>query len=158
SPWSRSSRTATACLCAPMTGVVAATVTRRSICGAGRSGPSGQASCCEPSSIQAARPSKPCGRRGEWAMSQENVEIAKRSIEALAAGGAESALAFVARDSVWYAFPEWVEESAFRGHDGFRRMAALFADMFDDFALRIEEFREFGDRVVELGEMTGRIK
>jgi hypothetical protein len=33
-------------------------------------------------------------------MSQENVEIAKRSIEALAAGGVEAALAFVSRDSV----------------------------------------------------------
>ena len=91
-------------------------------------------------------------------MSEENVEIAKRSIDALAAGGVEAGLAFVSRDVVWYPFPEWVEQSAFRGHDGFRRTAACLRTSFDDFALRIEEFRDFGDRVVELGEMTGRIK
>jgi ketosteroid isomerase-like protein len=91
-------------------------------------------------------------------MSQENVEIAKRSIEALAAGGVEAALAFVSRDSVWYPYPGWVEESEYRGHDGFRRMAALFGDNFDDVVIRVEEFREVGDRVVELGEITGRIK
>ena len=91
-------------------------------------------------------------------MSQENVEIAKRSIEALAAEGVEAALSFLACDVVWYPYPGWVEESEYRGHDGFRRMAALYADNFDDYAIRIEEFRDVGDRVVELGENTGGIK
>jgi ketosteroid isomerase-like protein len=91
-------------------------------------------------------------------MSQENVEIAKRSVEAFAAGGVERALSFLSRDVVWYPFPEWVEESEFHSHDGFRRMAAFFTDTFDDFAIRVEEFRDLGDRVVELGETTGRIK
>ena len=91
-------------------------------------------------------------------MSQENVEIAKRSIEALAAGGVEAALSFLACDVVWYPYPGWVEESEYRGHDGFRRMAALYGDNFDDYAIRIEEFRDVGDRVVELGENTGRSK
>ena len=91
-------------------------------------------------------------------MSPDNVEIAKRSIEALAAGGVEAAVSFVSRDVVWHPFPEWVEESAYRGHDGFRRMAALYAENFDDVAIRIDEFRDLGDRVVELGEITGGSK
>lgn len=77
-------------------------------------------------------------------MSRDNVAIAKRSMEALTAARCPC--------------PEWVEESAYRGHDGFRKMAVLYADNFDDFAIRIEEFRDLGDRVVELGEITGRIK
>jgi SnoaL-like polyketide cyclase. len=92
-------------------------------------------------------------------VSQENVEIAKRFIEAYAAGaGIESALSVFPPDVVVYPFPEWVEESEYRGHDGVRQLTAVWTDSFDDFAIEVEEVRDLGDRVVILGETTGRIK
>jgi ketosteroid isomerase-like protein len=72
--------------------------------------------------------------------------------------GVECALAFVSPDVVWHAFPQLVDESEFRGHDGVRRMAAMFPDSVEDFEMRVEEFRDCGDRVVELWTMSGRIK
>ena len=91
-------------------------------------------------------------------MSQENVEIVKRFYEAFAAGGVEAALAFWHPDGVMHPFPEWVEESEYRGHDGFRRVLAVWTDNFDDFEATVNEFREVGDRVLVLGETVGQIK
>jgi ketosteroid isomerase-like protein len=92
-------------------------------------------------------------------MSQENVEVAKKFIEAYAAeAGIESALSVFPPDAVVYAFPEWVEKSEYRGHDGVRELTAVWTESFDDFAIEVEEVRDLGDRVVILGETTGRIK
>jgi ketosteroid isomerase-like protein len=91
-------------------------------------------------------------------MSQENVEVVRRFFGAFAAGGVEAALAFVRPDAVVYPFPEWVEESEYRDHDGFRRVIAVWTDNFDNFKLEVCEIREVGDRVLMLGETAGRIK
>ncbi len=53
-------------------------------------------------------------------MSQENVEVVKRAYDALSAGGIEASLAYFRPDVVAYPFPEWVEASEYRGHDGQR--------------------------------------
>jgi ketosteroid isomerase-like protein len=92
-------------------------------------------------------------------MSQENVEIANRFIGAYAAGaGIERALPVFSPDAVVYPFPEWVEESQYQGHVGVRKLTAVWTDSFDDFAIEVEEVRDLGDRVVILGETTGRVK
>jgi ketosteroid isomerase-like protein len=92
-------------------------------------------------------------------MSQANVEIARGFIEAYAAGaGIERALSVFSPDVVLYPFPDWVEASVYRGHDGVRRLTAVWADTFEDFAIAPEEVRDLGDRVVMLGHTTGRIK
>ena len=91
-------------------------------------------------------------------MSQENVELVKRLVESFNAGGIEAALPFVPPDVVWYPFPEWVEESEYRGHDGLRRVTAVWTDNFDAFKLEVNEFRKVGDRVLVLGETAGQIK
>ncbi len=91
-------------------------------------------------------------------MSQENVEVSKRAQDAFVAGGIEAVVAFFAPDVVAYPFPEWVEESEYRGHDGLRTLMAVWTDNFDEFEFRAWEFREVGDRVLALGEIAGRIK
>ncbi len=92
-------------------------------------------------------------------MSKEYVDISKRFIEAYAGGGSlEQALSVFPPDVLLHPFPEWVEESEYRGHDGVRRLTAVWTDNFDDFAIRVEEVRDLGDRVLILGETTGRIK
>jgi ketosteroid isomerase-like protein len=91
-------------------------------------------------------------------MSQENVEVVRKSFEAHRAGGIEAALAFYASDLVWDAGPEWVEDRVYRGHDGARRLDAIFVESFDDYGLTVHEIRAVGEQVLALYEATGRIK
>ena len=46
----------------------------------------------------------------------------------------------------------------YHGHDGLRAIVGVWTENFDDFELAIQEVREVGDRVLVLGETTGRIK
>jgi ketosteroid isomerase-like protein len=91
-------------------------------------------------------------------MAQQNVEIVRKSFEAHSAGGIEASLPFYAPDFVWDAGPEWVEDRIYRGHDGARKLDAVFIDNFEDYALAVHEIRAVGDRVLALYEATGRIK
>jgi ketosteroid isomerase-like protein len=91
-------------------------------------------------------------------MSEENVEIAKLAYERFAGGGIEAALPSFADDAVAYPFPEWIEQSEYRGHDGLRALIAVWTDNFDEFEFHNHEIREVGDSVVILGETAGRIK
>jgi len=91
-------------------------------------------------------------------MSHENVEVVRKSFEAHSAGGIEAALAFYAPDLVWDAGPEWVEDRIYRGHDGARRLDAVFIESFDAYGLAVHEIRAVGERVLALYEATGRIK
>jgi ketosteroid isomerase-like protein len=91
-------------------------------------------------------------------MSEENVEIAKLAYDRFVVGGIEAALSCFADDVVAYPFPEWIEQSEYRGHDGLRALIAVWTDNFDEFELHTHEVREVGDSVLILGETAGRIK
>jgi ketosteroid isomerase-like protein len=91
-------------------------------------------------------------------MSEENVEIAKRMYDTFASGGIEAALPYFAPDVVAYPFPEWVEESEYRGHAGMHALVAVWTENFDEFEFHNHEYREVGDAVLVLGETAGRIK
>ena len=91
-------------------------------------------------------------------MSQENVEVVRRTFDAFAGGGIEAALPFFTPDVVAYPFPEWVEESEYRGHKGLRKLIAVWTDNFDEFEFHPHEIREVDDRVLVLAETAGRIK
>jgi ketosteroid isomerase-like protein len=91
-------------------------------------------------------------------MSQENVDLVRRSFEAYANGGIEATFPFYAPDIIWDPGAEWVEETVYRGHDGIRRIDGVFLENFDDYSLRLHDVRAVGDRVVALYEAIGRIK
>ena len=78
--------------------------------------------------------------------------------EAHAVGGIEAALAFYAPDFAWYTGPGWVEDDVYRGHDGARRLDAVFFGNFEDYALELHEIRAVGERVLALYAAIGRIK
>src|ERR1700730_8021099 len=100
---------------------------------------------------------KAAGLAGE-VMSEANVEIVRRSFEAHRAGGIEAALPFYAPDFVWDAGPDWFEERIYRGHDGGRRLDAIFAENFEDYSLAVHEIRAVGEQVLALYEAIGRIR
>lgn len=91
-------------------------------------------------------------------MSEENVEITRRAFDLFVAGGIEAALVCFASDVVAHPFPEWVEDSEYRGHDGQRALVTVWTENFDEFGFTVSERRELGDKVLTLGETYGRIK
>lgn len=91
-------------------------------------------------------------------MSQENVELVRGAFHAFQRGGIESALSFFSPDCIWYPTNRWLEDSAYRGHDGMRRLAAAFADNFDRWEYEVTDTRDADDRVIALGVMSGQIK
>src|SRR5438094_5946872 len=91
-------------------------------------------------------------------MSQENVALVVNAFQTFSAEGIDAALSFFSPDVVWYTTDRWLEGSAYRGHDGIRRLQAAFAETFDDFRFEAYDIRDAQDRVVALIDMTGRIK
>ena len=91
-------------------------------------------------------------------MSQQNVETVRNAFQTFSAEGIDAALSFYTPDVVWYPDARWLDDSAYRGHDGVRRLAAAFSENFDDFRFEVHDIRDAQDRVVALVEMLGRIK
>jgi ketosteroid isomerase-like protein len=91
-------------------------------------------------------------------MSRENVEIVRNAFQTFSAEGIGAALSFFSPDVVWYPTDRWLDGSAYRGHDGMRRIEAAFSENFDDFGFQVHETRDVQDRVVARVDMTGRIK
>jgi ketosteroid isomerase-like protein len=91
-------------------------------------------------------------------MSQANVEIVRNAFRTFSAEGLDAALSFYSPDLVWYPDERWLDDSAYRGHDGMRRLAAAFSENFDDFRFDVHDIRAAQERVVALVYMTGRIK
>jgi ketosteroid isomerase-like protein len=91
-------------------------------------------------------------------MSQENVELVRNAFQTFGAEGIDAALSFFAPDFVWYPTDRWLDGSAYRGHDGMKRIEAAFSENFDDFRFHVHELRDAQDRVLAHVDMTGRIK
>jgi ketosteroid isomerase-like protein len=91
-------------------------------------------------------------------MSHENVERVRNAFQTFSAQDIDAALSFCSPDVVWYTTDRWLDGSAYRGHDGMRRLAAALPEHFDDFRFHVHEIRDAQDRVVACVDMTGRIK
>jgi ketosteroid isomerase-like protein len=91
------------------------------------------------------------------AMSQENVETVRRSLDAYATGDIEGMLAFVDSDGeLQSAIIGGVEGKMYRGHAGFRSWFAETQVAFEALSTELTEFRDLGDRVVGLGRIRAR--
>jgi ketosteroid isomerase-like protein len=81
------------------------------------------------------------------------------AIHAFNEGGVESALEFFDPNLEWVAPPEWLEDRLYKGHDGLRRLAAYWTQLFDDYRLEPERWMDVGeDEVVLLLHQRGQIK
>lgn len=89
-------------------------------------------------------------------MSEENVEIAKRLIDAGNRGDIEAVLELVADDVVWTRFeiPLGVPRTA-RGREEVMRFNAEWAELFDGWTREVEEWIDAGDWVIAVGTWGG---
>jgi ketosteroid isomerase-like protein len=91
-------------------------------------------------------------------VSQENVTVVRDAFRTFDTQGIDAALSFFGHDFVWYTTDRWVDGSAYRGHDGMRRLTAAFTENFSDFHFEVGDIRDAQDRAVALIRVTGRIK
>ena len=95
-----------------------------------------------------------------WAMSQENVEIARRSFEAFNRAfteGADDLYALLDPEVEWIPVTTILEGRSYHGHEGVRRWIEDMKRDSEEFEPRPEEFLDLGDdRVLALGSWHAR--
>jgi ketosteroid isomerase-like protein len=89
-------------------------------------------------------------------MSGDHVALVLRTFDAFKVGGFDAMLEFFAPDVVWHPIPGWIEDAEYRGHDGARKMSALFTDNFVDLTLEPRDVRELEDHVLVLVDSNGK--
>jgi ketosteroid isomerase-like protein len=87
-----------------------------------------------------------------------NEELVRRAVELFNSGGPEAVVELFHPDAEWVAIPEWPEDPIYHGHDGIRRLGALWIELFEDYALNAERTEDLGDRIVVLGKQSGRAR
>ena len=92
-------------------------------------------------------------------MSEENVEVVRKSFEAIAQDDVEALLQLFDEDVEFLPLTgTQVESGGYRGHDGVRDYFVEVADVWDQIRPYAEDVRTAGDRVVVLGgcAVTGK--
>lgn len=90
-------------------------------------------------------------------MSQENVDLVRRTLEAFPRGDLEEMLSYMDPEiELHSAIVGGAEGNAYRGHEGFRRWYADSFESFDELENEWSEFRDLGDRVLAFGRVKAR--
>src|ERR1700722_11120472 len=90
-------------------------------------------------------------------MSQENVEIVRRAVEAFDSGELPRILALTHADFVAEVPPDVsAEPDTYRGHDGIRRYISSFQEAMNEIHFEGERFWDAGDNVVVALRLTAR--
>jgi ketosteroid isomerase-like protein len=88
-------------------------------------------------------------------VSLENVEIAKRCVDAFNRRDVEALLELGTPDSVLSS--QLLDASAdFRGREGIERFYAMLSESWEEFRSVVDDYRDLGDRVLLLGRNTAR--
>ena len=88
-------------------------------------------------------------------MSQENVEVVRRSADALNRSDQEALLDIFDEDGVFEPLRAGVQ-GAYRGHEGIREFMADTAQSFDVFHVSFDDVRDLGARVLAIGTIRVR--
>jgi ketosteroid isomerase-like protein len=89
-------------------------------------------------------------------MSQENVEIVKRLMDAFNERDLDTFVEITTPDFEWTTSMTAVEGEIFRGREGIETYFGRMRDAWDEFRALASEFRDLGDRVLWLGRLEGR--
>jgi ketosteroid isomerase-like protein len=87
-------------------------------------------------------------------VSQENVEVVRRSVEAYLRGDVAASFADATSDVVWNP----VEAGELQGYEQVRAYFAEWEDVWDDYDMEAEEIRALGTKVVVTFRFRGRGK
>jgi uncharacterized protein len=91
-------------------------------------------------------------------MSQENVEIMRRSIDAWNRGDHAEALAYFAPEVEWHTSGEFADQGVYRGHAGVERLWAELEEDMEELNISVSDIRAVGDKVFVAGTVRGRGK
>jgi len=89
-------------------------------------------------------------------MSQENVEIVRRAIEAFSRGDVDAFADLTTSDLEWATGLGAIEGEIFRGREGIETYFGRLAGAWDEFLFLPDEFRDLDDTVLVLGRLEGR--
>ena len=90
-------------------------------------------------------------------MSQENVEIARRSVEAFVAGDWSAISEVIDPEVEWIETPGLGPDAAtYRGVEEAREAMGSWTGMWTEYAFEVREYLDAGDQVVVLGHESGR--
>jgi ketosteroid isomerase-like protein len=90
-------------------------------------------------------------------MSQDNVELTRRGIEAFNRLCADVIIELATPDFEWYpAMPVAVTGGVYKGREGIEAYFQDIRDTWEELRISAEEFRDLGDRVLVLGRLEGR--
>jgi ketosteroid isomerase-like protein len=88
-------------------------------------------------------------------MSQENIEVVRRSLEA---DDRRSALADTRPDVDWIVAKEHPNSRTLHGHDEVLSYFDEWDEMLEDIRFEVTDYREAGERIVAIGKVRGRGK
>ena len=89
-------------------------------------------------------------------MSAENVEIARRGVDAINRGDVEALVLHATEDlELFPALTGAVEGESFHGHAGVRAYFQMSAETWDEFCVVAEDYRDLDERVVVVGRAMG---
>ncbi len=86
-------------------------------------------------------------------MSQENVEVVRRSFEAFNARDIDELVTLFAEDCELLPFRAQLEGNVYRGHEGLRRFAREGDEDWKAYRIDPVEFHDRGDRVAVIGRL-----
>jgi len=89
-------------------------------------------------------------------VSQENVELVKRFMDAFNARELETFAAMTTPDFEWTTSMMAVEGEVFRGREGIDTYFERMREVWDEFRGLAEDYRDLDDRVLWLGRLEGR--
>jgi ketosteroid isomerase-like protein len=88
-------------------------------------------------------------------MSDENVEVVRRTVETFAAGEDVFAKGLVSADSEWHPAAELPGVETYVGPEGFAEFMDLWTEGFEDWKVRLKDVRGRGDRVIAFAHQAG---
>jgi ketosteroid isomerase-like protein len=90
-------------------------------------------------------------------MSEKNVELVRRALDALRRGEVEEMLAHMDPEvELHSAIVGGAEGNVYRGHEGCRKWFVDSFESFEEIRNEWNEFRDLGDRVLALGHTSTR--
>jgi ketosteroid isomerase-like protein len=89
-------------------------------------------------------------------MSQENVEIVKRLIDAFNKREVDAFAEITTPDFEWITSMAAVEGEVFRGREGIETYFGRMRDAWEEFLVVANDYRDIGDRVLLLGRLEAR--